>query len=318
MDEGAKKTDDSKEIKCHMGLDVKVDFTRKAKFVAGGHMTDPPSSITYSSVVSRESVRITFTIAALNDLDVLCADIGNAYLNAPCREKCMTWTEEEFGAEKGRWSIIIRALYGLKSSGAAWRAHLAQTMYDLKFQSCRADPDVWYRAATKADGTKYYEYVLIYVDDILTISEVPKDVMETLSRLYRLKEDPTTGKKYDRPTRYLGADIGHYYFDDDSKKPRWYMSSDTYVKNAIKTAEEHLDKQGLRLKTKVTATLPAGYRPELDISEELKDRGATQFQEVIGILRWMVELGRIDIATPVAPLSSFLAMPRRGNLAGGS
>jgi hypothetical protein len=245
MDDGAKKPVGYKEIKCHMIFDVKMDFTRKARFVAGGHMTDPPSSITYSSVVSRESVRIAFTIAALNDLDVLSADIGNAYLNAPCREKCMTWTEEEFGAEKGRWSIIIRALYGLKSSGAAWRAHLAQTMYDLKFQSCRADPDVWYRAATKADGTKYYEYVLIYVDDILTISEVPKDVMETLSGLYRLKEDPTTGKKYDRPTRYLGADIGHYYFDDDSKKPRWYMSSDTYVKNAIKTAEEHLDKQGL-------------------------------------------------------------------------
>jgi hypothetical protein len=92
------------------------------------------------------------------------------------------------------------------------------------------------------------------------------------------------------------------------------MSSDTYVKNAIKTAEEHLDQQGLRLKTKVTATLPAGYRPGLDISEELNDKGANQFQELIGILRWMVKLGRIDIATPVALLSSFLAAPRRGHL----
>jgi hypothetical protein len=84
-----------------MIFDVKMDFTHKARFVAGGHMTDPPSSITYSSVVSHESVRIAFTIAALNDMDVLCADIGNAYLNAPCQEKCMTWTEDEFRAEKG-------------------------------------------------------------------------------------------------------------------------------------------------------------------------------------------------------------------------
>ena len=62
-------------------------FTRKSQFVTGGHTTDPPSSITYSSVVSRDSVRITFTIAAMNGLDCLACDIGNAYLNAPCREK---------------------------------------------------------------------------------------------------------------------------------------------------------------------------------------------------------------------------------------
>jgi hypothetical protein len=50
-------------------------------------LTDPPVSITYASVVSRESVRIAFLIAALNDLDVLAADIGNAYLNARTKEK---------------------------------------------------------------------------------------------------------------------------------------------------------------------------------------------------------------------------------------
>ena len=42
-------------------------------------MTDPPASITYASVVSRESVRIAFMVAALNDLDIMAADIG-AYL----------------------------------------------------------------------------------------------------------------------------------------------------------------------------------------------------------------------------------------------
>jgi hypothetical protein len=50
-------------------------------------MTVTPASITYSSVVSRDSVQLAFLIAALNDLDILSCDIGNAYLNAPCREK---------------------------------------------------------------------------------------------------------------------------------------------------------------------------------------------------------------------------------------
>jgi hypothetical protein len=53
MDDGSKKPVGYKEIKCHMIFDVKMDFTRKARFVAGGHKTDPPTSITYLSVVSR-------------------------------------------------------------------------------------------------------------------------------------------------------------------------------------------------------------------------------------------------------------------------
>jgi len=70
-----------------MNFEVKMDFTRKALFVAGGYMRDPPTEITYSSVVSRDIVRIGFLIAALNDLDLVAADIGNAYLQAETKEK---------------------------------------------------------------------------------------------------------------------------------------------------------------------------------------------------------------------------------------
>jgi hypothetical protein len=44
------------EIGCHIVFDIKMDFTRKARFIAGCHMTDTPAAMTYSSVVSRESV----------------------------------------------------------------------------------------------------------------------------------------------------------------------------------------------------------------------------------------------------------------------
>jgi hypothetical protein len=49
-----------KWIPCHMIFDVKVDFTRKACFVAGGHCTDPPTHLTYSSVVTRETYWLSF------------------------------------------------------------------------------------------------------------------------------------------------------------------------------------------------------------------------------------------------------------------
>jgi hypothetical protein len=72
------------EIKCHMIFDVKMDLTRKARMVAGGHTTETPAGLTYSSVVSRDSVRIAFLYAALNDLYVMSCDVSTAYLNAPC------------------------------------------------------------------------------------------------------------------------------------------------------------------------------------------------------------------------------------------
>ena len=70
------------EITCHMIFDVKMDLTRKARFVAGGHWTEPPASITYSSVVSHDSVRLAFLIAALNNIEIIACDVGNAHLNA--------------------------------------------------------------------------------------------------------------------------------------------------------------------------------------------------------------------------------------------
>ena len=76
-----------KQIRCHLIFDVKMDLTRKARFVAGGHLTDPPTAMTFASVVSRESVQIAFLLAALNGMDMLTGDIGNAYLNTPTQEK---------------------------------------------------------------------------------------------------------------------------------------------------------------------------------------------------------------------------------------
>ena len=76
-------------VNVHMIFDINMDgnLTRKAILVADGHTTPPTSSITYSSVVSREIVRISFILASLNDLDIFACDIDNAYLNIKCREK---------------------------------------------------------------------------------------------------------------------------------------------------------------------------------------------------------------------------------------
>jgi len=150
-----------------MIFDVKMDgdFTKKARFVAGGHTTEAPASSTYSSVVSRESVRIAFLVTVLNDLEVFVADIGNAYLNAPCCKKIWTRAGKEFGIDKGCIIIIVRALYGLKTSGAAWRAAFAQKLVEMGYQSSKAAPDIWIWQGVKPNGFCYYEILLVYVND---------------------------------------------------------------------------------------------------------------------------------------------------------
>ena len=86
-------------------------------------MYNIPASLKYLSVISHDSMRIYFVIVALNGLDILAADIGNTYLNSLCHEKIYFTDGAEFGNQKGDNVVVVRALYGLKSSGFYWRSY---------------------------------------------------------------------------------------------------------------------------------------------------------------------------------------------------
>ena len=72
------------KIPYHMIFDIKLEvFCCKACFVAGGHRTKAPATITYANVVSRETICIALLMAALSDLEVKVCDVLNAYITAP-------------------------------------------------------------------------------------------------------------------------------------------------------------------------------------------------------------------------------------------
>jgi hypothetical protein len=79
---------------------------------------EAPSSLTYSSVISCDSIRIAFLIAVLNDLDIMSCDLESTYLNAACQEKIWFEGGLECGEDKGKVCVIVHSLYGLKSAGA--------------------------------------------------------------------------------------------------------------------------------------------------------------------------------------------------------
>lgn len=341
-----------------MIFDVKLDagFTRKARLVADGHLIDAPASMTYASVVSRDTVRIALTLAALNDCEVLCADVQNAYLNAPPKEKVWIQAGPEFGVHEGKTVVIVRALYGLKGAGAAWATAVRQMMQDMGFRSCLADRDLWMRLACDTTrvpspddptskliierhakelalpegtiihrdeeggevipkGEWYYEYVLFHTDDCMVISRRASDIMKGIDSVYKLKKDKKTGKSWDEPSIYLGAKVGKYRDPEDPDgKYCWTLSGDDYVRNIVNQVQAKLQQQGRQLNAKQISPLTKGYRPELDVTAELDDEGYQWYNELIGELRWAIELGRIDIATEVSLMSSHLALPRRGHL----
>ena len=99
--------------------------------------------------------------------------------------------------------MIVRALYGLKCSGQAWRQFIADTLKNkLGFTSSLADPDVWFKARTKPDGPKFYAYLLIYVGDAISVDLDPKKNIDMIGNVFKIKEGSSAP-----PSVYLGANI---------------------------------------------------------------------------------------------------------------
>jgi len=146
------------------------------------------------------------------------------------------------------------------------------------------------------------------VDDVLVISHDATKTMTALSKLFRLKDG------FAPPTRYLGATIQHWRLPGDEAATHWGHSSEEYVKQVLLNVEQELLKTGNRLNGRFSTPMSADYRPELDYSPFLEDAGVNYYMELIGILHWIVELGRIDIMVAVLMLSSYSMQPRIGHL----
>ena len=270
----------------HLVWDVKMDFTRKARWVLDGHKTPDPDGSTFAGVVSRESVWIAFTYASLNGLGVFAADIRNAYLQAPSSRKDYIICGPEFGIENiSKVALIHRALYGGKTAGKDFRNHLRSCMSHIGFKSCPADPDVRMRPAEKADGAPYYEYVLLYVDDTLVVSENAERILtEEIARYFELKEESVG-----HPTLYLGGRVRKVTMENGVEA--WAFSASQYIQSAVRNVEEYLKKRGdgrWSLPTKSETPIRSTYRPELDVSPELDAEDASYYQSLIGVLRWIV------------------------------
>ena len=134
--------------------------------------------------------------------------------------------------------------------------------------------------------------------------------MKKINKFFLLKPDYVGD-----PNMYLGSKIKYH------KTPNgmWYctMSPSKYVRESCKNFKDHLS-NNFDDKYKLTKQAPnpfvMGYESELDTSTLCDPEEASYVHFIIELMHWMIEIGRVDIATEVSMISSFLAMPRVGHL----
>ena len=148
-------------------------------------MIEAPNSITYSSVVSRDSIHIGFLLAYLHVIHITTIDLENSYLNALCEEKIWFVGGDECGQDKGRAIIIVRALYGLRSAGLSWRSALAAAFREIVLEPLTTDPNIYIRAEMSRDEYKYCEMLLVYVDYIMIVYHLCDKVANKIGDFYK-------------------------------------------------------------------------------------------------------------------------------------
>jgi len=164
----------------------------------------------------------------------------------------------------------------------------------MGFFPSRAEKDIWMR-----DMGDHYEYIAVYVDDLLIVAKDAKSLTEILLGKYRFKLKGTGPVTF-----HLGCD---YYRDENG----------TLCVAPLKYIEKMIDNYtrifGVKPKP-AQSPLVKGDHPELDTSELLDIEWVQIYQSLVGALQWVIQLGRFDVATSVMTVSRFRAAPRKGHL----
>ena len=143
-------------------------------------------------------------------------------------------------------------------------------MKHIGFVSSKADPDVWLHESIRIDGmTQYYEYVLLYIDDCIVISDRPESILrKEIGKYFELKEESIGA-----PSQYLGGKLREIELETGQKC--WAFGSKQYIDAAVTNVIDYLKKRNQVLAVKAATPLTSNYCPEVDVSEELGPQDAS-------------------------------------------
>ena len=128
----------------------------------------------------------------------------------------------------------------------------------LGFKSCKADLDVWIWEAVKDDSTKYFDYVILYVDDCICLGVDPGKILRNEIRKYFKLKESSIGL----PGQYLGGKIRKVLLENGIEW--WALGYSQYVQEAVRNIRNYLSEQNKTLTKRVKALLTRDYHPEVN------------------------------------------------------
>jgi hypothetical protein len=154
------------------------------------------------------------------------------------------------------------------------------------------------------EGYHQTRHVLLYIDNCLAIHHDGTSVLKQIDKYFPMK--PGSIGSLDI---YLGSKLREVTLDNGVST--WGMSPSKYVQESVQNIEKYMQKLP---KKAASGPWPSNYASEMNASDELDAEMSSYYQSQIGVLHWIVELGRVDIMTEVSTLASHMALPREGHL----
>eukprot|EP00957_Ditylum_brightwellii_P028250 2133510-Ditylum_brightwellii.AAC.1 len=239
------------------------------------------------------SVKLLHVISQSAGLNALCGDIVNSYFNAFTTKKMYAVAGPEFGPGlEGKVVVICKALYGLATLCAQFHNHLSDMLRGMEFKPTQFDCDVWIRLRV---DKKSYEYICTHIDDFCIFSKQADNVMAQIKAAY-------TVKSVGPPKYYLGN-----YFKC-STKGRWHMGCKKYITKEVTRVQMMFGNL-----VKRDTPMAVDNHPEMDDSEVLNGADHQKYQMLLGMLNWIVILGRLGIACAASLFACFAVCPRKGH-----
>jgi hypothetical protein len=267
----------------------------KSRFVAQGfrqvHGVDYID--TYSPVAGSNTLRLLLSIAASLGAITRHFDVKTAFLNGvmdtelfvrlpPQLIELVGGIDDRLDknsiADNKVYLSLKKGLYGTKQASRIWNQRLTKELLDSGLSQSGYDPCLFYR---HKNGT--YIYILVYVDDLLTVTNDHQQVEEVINRLRNSK---ITINDLGEPSKLIGLQVSR-------PSPHTVLiSQESYAKSKIE--EFHLDTAKDRSSPAIgplQTTEPCGTN--------------TPFRQLIGSLQYLASGTRPDIAYSVSSLSRF-------------
>ena len=195
-------------------------FRRKCRVVVCGNFLPHGQGNVYASGTSADTLRVSIAYAILRAWTAGCTDISNAFTLAPMPEELLYGVSPPSvvvmagAAKPGETWKIERVLYGLREAPRLWslfrndRLMNARIPYGdktLVLYNLDTDENLW-RVCVEGEPVETIGLMLIYVDDILVLSEpgVIRSIYKWLTAEWKCSALEMLA---DGPLRFLGVEL---------------------------------------------------------------------------------------------------------------